>query len=310
MTEALPTEGDPAGTTSASAAAVAAAGEPTVTTVGNWSEIRRRFMANRLAVFGLVLVALLFLTALLAPLLAPYDPMAQDLNNTLAPPSSEHLLGTDTLGRDQLSRLIYGSRIAVMVGLASMALATLIGITLGALAGYFGRAWDSVIMRTADVFFAFPLLIGAIVIILVLGRGVLPVVVSIAVFTWATVARLLRSSILSVREMDYVQAARALGAGTWRIITRHILPNSLAPVIVYSTFSVGTAIVAEASLSFLGVGVPPDVPEWGNMIDVGREFVGYKDYLWAFPSLALVLTVLGFVFVGDGMRDSLDPKLR
>lgn len=138
MTEALPTEGDPAGTTSASAAAVAAAGEPTVTTVGNWSEIRRRFMANRLAVFGLVLVALLFLTALLAPLLAPYDPMAQDLNNTLAPPSSEHLLGTDTLGRDQLSRLIYGSRIAVMVGLASMALATLIGITLGALAGYFG----------------------------------------------------------------------------------------------------------------------------------------------------------------------------
>lgn len=198
----------------------------------------------------------------------------------------------------------------MIVGMASILLACTIGIILGAVAGYFGRAVDSVIMRVADIFFAFPLLIGAIVVILLMGRGVLPVVLSLGIFSWATFARLLRSQILSVREMDYVHAARALGASGFRIIRQHILPNSLTAVLVYATSNVGIAIVAEASLSYLGVGVPPEVAEWGNMVSAGRNFMGVKDFLWTYPSLAIVVTALGFVLLGNGLRDALDPKLR
>ncbi|MBW5483781.1 ABC transporter permease [Streptomyces bambusae] len=294
----------------AGAATATANAEPAVARITQWGEIRHRFVANKLAVVGLVLVAVLFLTAIFAPLLAPQDPYHQDLTNTLADPSSAHWLGTDALGRDQFSRIIFGTRIAVEVGLASIFLACTIGIVIGALSGYFGKATDSVLMRIADVFFAFPLIIGAIVIIMAMGRGVMPVIISLAVFSWPTVARLLRSSILSVREADYVHAARALGAGTSRIIIRHIIPNSIAAVMAYAAFSVGGAIVAEASLSFLGVGVSPEVPEWGNMLAGAKDFLGVKDYLWVYPSIAIVLTVLGFVFVGDGLRDALDPKLR
>jgi peptide/nickel transport system permease protein len=288
----------------------AVAGEIPPTPVGQWRDVRRRFLRNKLAIFGLALIVILFLTAIFAPLIAPYDPYQQNLKDTLASPSAHHLLGTDQLGRDQFSRLVFGSRIAVIVGLTSIVLATFIGVVLGAISGYLGGFWDSLIMRIADVFFAFPLLIGSIVLILVLGRGVLPVVLALAIFTWATIARLLRSSILSVRESEYVEAARALGASKWRIVTRHVLPNSMAPVLIYATFSVGIAVVAEASLSFLGVGVKPDVPEWGNMTSAGSQFVGVHDYLWIFPSLAVVFTVLGFAFVGDGLRDALDPRLR
>lgn len=275
-----------------------------------FGDIRRRFFRNKLAVVGLVMVAIVFCLAIFAPLAAPYDPRLQDLQNTTAKPSGDHWLGTDQLGRDQLSRIIYGSRIAVVVGLASILLALTLGVILGSVAGYRGGRADSIVMRTADAFFAFPLLIGAILIILVTGRGVLPVILSIGIFTWAVPARLLRSSILSVREAEYVEAARSLGASSWRIVTRHVLPNSLAPVLVYGMVSVGTAIVAETALSFLGVGVTPDVPDWGNMIASGREFFGFLDYLWIYPSLAVVFTVLGFVLVGDGLRDALDPRLR
>jgi peptide/nickel transport system permease protein len=275
-----------------------------------FGDIRRRFFRNKLALVGLVMVAIVFLLAILAPLAAPYDPRLQDLTNTTAKPSGEHWLGTDQLGRDQLSRVIYGSRIAIVVGLASIVLALTLGVILGSIAGYRGGWADSIVMRTADAFFAFPLLIGAILIILVIGRGVLPVILSIGIFTWAVPARLLRSSILSVREAEYVEAARSLGASSWRIVTRHVLPNSMAPVLVYGMVSVGTAIVAETALSFLGVGVTPDVPDWGNMIASGREYFGFLDYLWLYPSLAVVFTVLGFVFVGDGLRDALDPRLR
>ncbi|MGW1071342.1 ABC transporter permease [Streptomyces sp. NPDC002537] len=308
MTELAKSQGPGAAT--AEPAAATGTAEPAPARITQWGEIRHRFVANRLAVVGLVLVLLLFLTAALAPLIAPHDPYAQDLGNTLASPSGDHWFGTDALGRDQFSRVIYGSRIAVVVGLASIFLACLIGLVLGALAGYFGKTVDTVIMRIADIFFAFPLLIGAIVIILVMGRGVMPVILSLAIFSWATVSRLLRSSILSVREMDYVTAAKALGASTSRIIVRHIMPNSIAAVMSFVAFSVGTAIVAEASLSYLGVGVSPEVPEWGNMISSARDFMGVKDFLWVYPSVAIVLTVLGFVFVGDGLRDALDPKLR
>jgi peptide/nickel transport system permease protein len=275
-----------------------------------FGDLRRRFFRNKLAVLGLVMVGIVFLAAIAAPIFATHPPKAQDLTITLQEPSSAHWLGTDELGRDQFSRVIYGSRIAVTVGLASIVLALVIGVVLGAVSGYLGRGWDAVIMRLADVFFAFPLIIGAIVIILVVGRGVTPVVISLGIFSWATIARLLRSSILSIRESEYVEAARSLGAGRWRIVTRHVLPNSMAPVLIYAMVSVATAIVAEASLSYLGVGVQPDVPDWGNMISAGQKFFGFKDYLWFFPSMAVVFTVLGFIFVGDGLRDAFDPRLR
>jgi len=275
-----------------------------------FGDIRRRFLRNKMAVAGLAMVGLIVFLAVFAPLISPHDPRAQDLKHTTQGPSAAHWFGTDELGRDQLSRVIYGTRIAIVVGLASIVLALLLGIILGSIAGYRGGKADSVIMRIADAFFAFPLLIGAIMIILVTGRGVVPVILSIGIFTWAVPARLLRSSILSVRESEYVEAARSLGASKWRIVTRHVLPNSLAPVLVYGMVSVGTAIVAETALSFLGVGVKPDVADWGNMISSGRAFFGFKDYLWQIPSLAVVFTVLGFVFVGDGLRDALDPRLR
>ncbi|MFI6346496.1 ABC transporter permease [Streptomyces sp. NPDC050560] len=284
--------------------------EPAVVRVSQWADIRHRFFANKLAVLGLIILAVLVVVAIFAPLIAPDDPLKQHLTNTLQSPGGSHLLGTDSLGRDQFSRLIYGSRIAVIVGLASILVALVIGVLLGSLAGYFGKWVDSVIMRVADIFFAFPLLIGAIVIILLMGRGVLPVVLSLGIFSWATFARLLRSQILSVREMDYVMAARALGASGGRIIRKHVLPNSLSAVLVYATSNVGIAIVAEASLSYLGVGVDPEVAEWGNMIAAGRDFMGVKDFMWLYPSIAIVVTALGFVLLGNGLRDALDPKLR
>ena len=275
-----------------------------------FGDIGRRFLRNKLAVLGLLMVGIVFLTAVLAPVLAPYDPQTQNLQNTTAKPSAAHWFGTDELGRDQLSRVIFGSRIAIVVGLASIVLALLVGVILGSIAGYRGGKADSIVMRTADAFFAFPLLIGAILIILVIGRGVVPVILAIGIFTWTVPARLLRSSILSVREAEYVEAARSLGASSWRIVTRHVLPNSMAPVLVYGMVSVGTSIVAETALSFLGVGVKPDVADWGNMVAAGRQFFGYLDYLWLCPALAVVFTVLGFVLVGDGLRDALDPRLR
>ncbi|MGW0080758.1 ABC transporter permease [Streptomyces sp. NPDC003393] len=307
MTELVSGTGEP---TAAGPVPAAPGAEPSVARVSQWTDIRHRFFANKLAVVGLAIITVLVLVAIFAPILAPHDPLKQDLTQTLQSPGSAHWLGTDALGRDQLSRLIYGSRIAVIVGLASILVALVIGVVLGALAGYYGRWVDTVIMRVADVFFAFPLLIGAIVIILLMGRGVLPVVLSLGIFSWATFARLLRSQVLSVREMDYVHAAKALGAGQGRIIRKHILPNSLTSVLVYGTSNVGIAIVAEASLSYLGVGVDPEVAEWGNMISAGRNFMGVKDFMWTYPSLAIVITALGFILLGNGLRDALDPKLR
>ncbi|MDX6759920.1 ABC transporter permease, partial [Streptomyces sp. F8] len=287
-----------------------AAPEATPKQLTQWGEIRHRFVQNKLAVVGLVIISLLFITAIFGSMFTPYDPGAQDLENTLASPNAAHWMGTDALGRDMFSRLIAGTRVAMFVGLASIFFAVLIGVALGAIAGYFAGFADTLVMRIADVFLAFPLMIGAVVIILVTGRGITPVIISLAVFSWATVSRLLRSSILSVREMDYVHAAKALGASGGRIVRTHILPNSLTPVLVYATFNVGTTIIGVAALSFLGAGVPVDVPEWGNMLAAGQAFIGVHDYLWLYPSFFVVVTVLGFAFVGDGLRDALDPKLR
>jgi peptide/nickel transport system permease protein len=300
---------DPADLELAGAGAAAAA-FGTVSAVGQWRDIRRRFVRNPLAVVGLVLVVALILIAILAPYISPYTPTHQDLLDTQAAPSWKHPFGTDIVGRDQLTRVIYGTRIALIVGLSTIVLSTAVGVILGAIAGYFGKFWDSLIMRICDVFFAFPLLVGAVLVITVAGQGALSVIIALAIFGWSYSARLLRGSILSVREAEYVEAERSLGAGRWRIVTRHILPNTFAPVMVYAAFSVGSAVVSEAALSYLGVGVKPDVAEWGNLIASGQGSFDQQPWLTLIPAGAVVLTTLAFVFIGDGLRDALDPKLR
>ncbi|HVF14211.1 MAG TPA: ABC transporter permease, partial [Acidimicrobiales bacterium] len=234
----------------------------------------RRFVRDPRAVVGLVMVATVVLTAVLAPALAPFDPEQQDLTNFLQGPSWDHWLGTDPLGRDQLSRMVYGSRIAVTVGLASIVLATAIAVVVGSVAGYQGRRWDSVLMRVTEMFYAFPPIVGLIVIIVVLGRGIPTIVVALGLFGWATMARVLRASILTIREAQYVEAARGLGATSWWVVTRHVLPNSLGPLLVIAVARVATAILALAGLTFLGIGLEADTPDWGAMAAAGNQFFG------------------------------------
>jgi ABC-type dipeptide/oligopeptide/nickel transport system permease subunit len=305
-------------------ASTVAAGAPASATAGGevaltlWGDVWRRLRKNRLAILGLGIVGLLVLTAVLAPLIANYAPDHQNLDLASlckgpCGPSLKHWFGTDQLGQDLFSRIVYGARISVIIGVVAVGFALAVGLTLGSIAGYFGGTADGLIMRICDVFFAIPYVLAAIVLIIAIGDSIpriWVIALAIGIFGWATIARLLRSSILSAKETEYVEAARALGAGHFRIITRHILPNSLAPVIVYSTIAIGTAILSEAALSFLGIGIKPPTPAWGLMVAQGKEFLTTRPYMIVFPGLAIVFTVLGFIFVGDGLRDSMDPRLR
>ncbi|MHA6796587.1 ABC transporter permease [Pseudonocardia bannensis] len=311
-----PTGGSPADT-----AEVAAAARPTTQAPhggrrsagpGQLSDIWRRYRRNRLALLGLGIVGLLVFLAIFEPFITPFSPFEQNLLNTTAPPSARHWFGTDVLGRDMFSAIIYGAKLAVIVGLATVAMSLLIGVVFGAIAGFRGGAVDSVIMRTTDVFLAFPLLVGAILVVRTFGAGVTPVIIALALFGWTTSARLMRGQTLALRESEYVEAARSIGATDRRIISRHILPNAIAPVLVYAFTNIGVVVVAMASLSFLGIGVPADIPEWGRLISQSAPFfqVPGKSHLWAFPALAICVTTLGFAFVADGLRDALDPKLR
>lgn len=279
---------------------------------GQLADIWRRFRRNKLAMVGLVVVVALILVALLQPLITPYDPWDPNLSNTLASPGGDHLMGTDALGRDLYSGLLYGLRLALLVGILTMLGSMILGVALGAVAGYRGKASDALIMRGTDIFLAFPFLIGAILVVRTFGSGVTQVIIALVVLGWPTAARLMRGQILALREAEYVEAARSIGASDWRIVVRHILPNAIQPVFIYSFTSIGVAVVAMASLAYLGVGVPPDTPEWGRLINQGIEQVQVagKDYLWIFPSAAICITTLAFAFVADGLRDSLDPKLR
>ncbi|GAA4964043.1 ABC transporter permease [Pseudonocardia tropica] len=279
---------------------------------GQFAEIWRRYRRNRLAMAGLVIVAFEIVMAIISPFSTPYDPFEQNLLNTLQPPSSAHFFGTDVLGRDLYSGIIYGVRLAMIVGLSVVFFSLVLGLTLGALAGFKGGAWDAVIARIIDIFLAFPPLVGALVIVRAVGGGTLPVVIALVALGWMTTARLMRGQVLALREAEYVEAARSIGAGTRRILTRHILPNAVAPVLVYSFTSIGVVVVAMATLSYLGVGVPPDVPEWGRLISQASQYLSVpgKSFLWIFPSAAIAITTLGFAFVADGLRDALDPKLR
>ena len=287
-----------------------AADVPTITI---WGDVWRRLRRNRLAIIGSAIVLALVLTAILAPLISPYSPNTQNLELSLHAPSLKHWFGTDILGRDYFSRVVYGSRISISIGIVATLIALVIGLTLGAIAGYLGGPIDALTMRVADIFFAFPFIVGAIIVITALGRGfprLLALFLAIGFFGWATVARLFRASILQVRTTEYVEAARALGASGWRILVRHIIPNSLAPVIVYSMVGAGTAILTEAALSFLGLGLSAGTPAWGLMVSEGKSFMTTRPWLVLFPGIGIVLTVLGFIFVGDGLRDSMDPRLR
>ncbi len=281
--------------------------------VSLWADVWLRLRKNKLAILGLGIILILVLTAILAPLVAPYPPGQQNLQISKIPPSAKHWFGTDVLGRDYFSRVVYGSRISISIGVVAVGITLVIGLTTGALAGYFGGWVDAVIMRFADIFFAFPFIVGVLVMITVLGETVprLPLLfISIGLFGWASAARLFRASILQVKNLEYVEAARAMGAGHLRILTRHVVPNSLAPVTVFATISTGTVILVEAALSFLGVGVPVGTPAWGLMVSEGKTHMTTEPWLVLFPGLAIMVTVLGFIFLGDGLRDSMDPRLK
>jgi peptide/nickel transport system permease protein len=258
---------------------------------------------------GLVIVLVTVLAAVVGPSLSPYDPADQQLAQRLEPPSSAHPLGLDELGRDILTRLLAGARISLLVGLAVVSVSSIAGMLLGAAAGYFGGRVDDVISRVVDVLMAFPGILLAIALVAVLGPSLTNVVLALSVIGWVGYARLVRAQALRAREFDFVQAARALGAGPARIVLVHVLPTAFPAVVVQATLGMAGAIIAEASLSFLGLGVQPPTPSWGTMLDAGRSHLFDAPHLTIFPGLAIALLVLGFNFLGDGLRDRVDPKL-
>lgn len=258
---------------------------------------------------GLAIVIVAVLAATLGPILTPYDPSSQELSHRLEGPSAAHPLGLDELGRDILSRLLSGARISLLVGLAVVSISSVVGMLLGSIAGYFGGVVDDVISRVVDVLMAFPGILLAIALVAVLGPSLTNVVLALSVIGWVGYARLVRSQALRAREFEFVQAARALGAGSPRIVLRHVLPTALPAVVVQATLGMAGAIIAEAALSFLGLGVQPPTPSWGTMLDAGRSHLFDAPHLTIFPGLAIALLVLGFNFLGDGLRDRVDPKL-
>jgi len=266
--------------------------------------------ANPLNVTALVLIGAFAICAVLAPIVAPYDPLAQALGSRLDPPSPQHWLGTDQLGRDIASRLLYGARISLVIGIVVVALAGIFGTLVGLVAGYAGGLVDETLMRVTEVFLAFPPLILAMAIAGALGPSLTNAIIAIAAVTWAVYARLTRGQLLSLRRREFVEAARAIGASRGRILARHLLPNALAPLMVQASFDMGAAIISAAGLSFIGFGAQPPTPEWGVMISEGRNFISTQLWLSLFPGLAILLAVGSFNVLGDGLRDLFDPRLR
>ena len=263
-----------------------------------------------MAVGGLALIVVMFLIAGFASFLAPYDPGKTDVSLKLKPPSFQHYVGTDQLGRDVFSRMLHGSRISLSVGFVAVAISIFIGILLGAVAGYYGGWVDSILMRFVDTMLCFPSFFLILTIVALMGPKILNIMIVIGITSWMGTARFVRAEFLSLRERDYVQAAQALGVKDYRIIFRHILPNALAPVFVSATLKVASAILIEAGLSFLGFGVQPPEPSWGNILTEGRTYIFDAWWLTVFPGLAILITVLSFNLMGEGLRDALDPRLR
>ena len=275
-----------------------------------FQEVARRFMKNKRAVVGLIMLLLLFFAAVFAPLIAPYDPVKPDLLHRLKGPSWEHIMGTDELGRDIFSRSLYGARISMTVGLIAVSISCVAGCILGAIAGYYGGVLDNVIMRGADILMAIPSILLNISIVAALGSGLQNVMIAIGISSIPGYCRIMRASILSLRNQEFVEAARAAGAGSISIIYHHILPNCLAPLIVQATLRIGAAILSCASMSFIGLGIVPPTPEWGAMLSSGREFLRDAPHLTTFPGVAIMFAVFAMNLMGDGLRDALDPKLK
>ncbi len=275
-----------------------------------WRDALRRLRRDKGAIAGFVVIGLLIVVAVFAPLLAPHDPNDQSFRIKLRPPSAEHPFGTDEFGRDIFSRVLYGSRVALRVGLAPVVFAMVIGVAVGLVAGYYGKIVDQIVMRLIDILLAFPWLLLAIGIMAILGPGINNVIIAVAIVYIPAFARIVRGSVLSIKEKEFVEAARAIGLPDWRIMTRHVLANIWAPIIVQATLSIGQAIIYAAGLSFIGLGTQPPRSDWGVMLASGREYLRDGPWLGLFPGLAILVTVLAFNLLGDGLRDALDPRLR
>ncbi len=273
-----------------------------------WLSFMKKLAKNKAAIAGAIVVLVFFILAIFAPLIAPYDPTHIEMSKKLQPPSSEHWLGTDDKGRDILSRLLYGSRISLTVGILSTLLGAIIGVVMGIIAGYYGKWIDSLIMRICDVLLAFPGILLALAIVSILGPSTTNTIIAVAFFAIPTFARIVRGSTLSVKKLEYVDAIRAMGSHDMRIIFRHILPNITSPIIVQATLYIASAIITASALSFLGLGTQPPDPEWGTMLANGRSYIAQAPHLTLFPGLVILLVVVGFNLFGDGLRDALDPK--
>lgn len=265
---------------------------------------------NKLAAFSLVLIILIILAALAAPILAPYDPNQPELSNRFAAPSAEHWFGTDELGRDVFSRLLYGTRVSVMIGIVPTLISMTIGTVLGLMAGFYGGKVDFVIMRFADIVLAFPSLLLAMVVMYTLGASLINIFIALSVVQWAGTARVIRSQTLSLKEKEFVEAARSLGVRKWKIMLRHILPNCIPNLIVLFTMNIPSSILSESSLSFLGIGAQPPSTSWGLMVYRGKSYLFNYPWLALIPGLAILIFVLAFNFLGDGVRDTLDPYMK
>jgi peptide/nickel transport system permease protein len=272
------------------------------------SRALRQFLRRPTAVMALFFILVLVTVAVFAPLLAPYDPTQTDWLAVRQPPSNEHLMGTDENGRDVLSRVIYGARASLMVGVIAVTIALLIGVPLGLISGYYGGRIDEIIMRVVDAALAFPFLILAIALAATLGPSLTNAMIAIGIASAPIFARLTRGQVLSVRSREYVESARAIGAGDVRIIARYVLPNSIAPILVQSTLAIAEAIIAESALSFLGLGVQPPMPSWGGMLNTAKNFLSQAPWMAIWPGLGIFVTVLAFSLFGDGLRDALDPR--
>ncbi len=278
--------------------------------VNEWRRFFRVFFQRKMVIFGLFVLLLLIISALFAKWIAPYDPYQRNLYDVLAPPSAQHLLGTDAIGRDTLSRLIYGSRTAILVGFATAGFASLAGMTLGLIAGYRGGFLNTIIMRFMDLLMTFPMIILALFIAAILGGGIQNVIIALGIGALPGYARVMHGLALSIKENDYILAARSLGASPWRSMFRHILPNAAPPMIVLVTLQIGMLILAEAGLSFLGIGIKPPGAAWGSMVNDGYRYILTNPWLSFAPGIAIMLVVFAFNMVGDGLRDALDPRLR
>lgn len=277
-----------------------------------WREVWRMLKKNKMALVGLGILVILVLLALFADIIADYDTVVikQNLANRLKGPSAEHWLGTDEFGRDIFARLVHGARVSLKVGIIAVGISIILGGILGALAGFYGGRIDNIIMRIMDVFLAVPSILLAIAIVSALGPSIINLMVAISISSVPRYARIVRASVLSIRDQEFVEAARAIGANNARIIFRHIIPNSLAPVIVQGTLGVASAILSTAGLSFIGLGIQPPAPEWGSMLSGGRQYLRYAWWVTTFPGVAIMITILSLNLLGDGLRDALDPRLK